>query len=244
METSALSYVLALLLAHVLGDFVLQPRQWVAKKQASGFKSPVLYAHIGIHAVLSVLLTGFYGRWLVVFAVVAVTHGLIDLVKIYGDKSGRHPGWFVADQLAHVGVIVGLFALEFPLVVGLAANFLPIATAFALCLLLCTVGSSVFIRIIMSSWALNDSEDAHSLKNAGQTIGILERLFVFSFVILGQWSAIGFLMGAKSVFRFGDLSRAKDRKLTEYILIGTLLSFALAVASALAFKWCLKQLEI
>ncbi|MBU6331829.1 MAG: hypothetical protein KGQ80_05390 [Bacteroidetes bacterium] len=34
----------------------------------------------------------------------------------------------------------------------------------------------------------------------------------------------------KSIFRFGDLKEAKDRKQTEYILIGTLLSFGMAVA--------------
>jgi len=35
-------------------------------------------------------------------------------------------------------------------------------------------------------------------------------------------------MAAKFVLWFNDLTRAKDRKLTEYILIGTLLSFGLA----------------
>lgn len=49
-----------------------------------------------------------------------------------------------------------------------------------------------------------------TLENAGRYIGILERLFVF---------------------RFGDLKESKDRKLTEYILIGTLLSFGLAMAT-------------
>jgi hypothetical protein len=44
---------------------------------------------------------------------------------------------------------------------------------------------------------------------------------------------IGFLLAAKSVFRFGDLTRAKNRKLTEYILIGTLLSFLIAIATGL-----------
>jgi hypothetical protein len=58
---------------------------------------------------------------------------------------------------------------------------------------------------------------------------MLERLFVFTFVITGNWEAIGFLLAAKSVFRFGDLKESKDRKLTEYILIGTLLSFGIAI---------------
>jgi len=71
------------------------------------------------------------------------------------------------------------------------------------------------------------SED--SLKNAGKYNEIIERLFVFGFILLNQWSAMGLLITAKLVFRFGDLSRAKDRKLTEYRLIGTLMSFGLAI---------------
>ena len=83
----------------------------------------------------------------------------------------------------------------------------------------------------MSSWSksLEDNND-ESLSNAGKYIGMLERLFVFVFVITGNWEGIGFLLAAKSVFRFGDLKESKDRKLTEYILIGTLLSFGIAIA--------------
>jgi hypothetical protein len=90
------------------------------------------------------------------------------------------------------------------------------------------------MRELMADWskALNDSTD-ESLSNAGKYIGILERLFVFIFVITDNWEGIGFLLAAKSVFRFGDLKESKDRKLTEYILIGTLLSFAIAITTGL-----------
>jgi len=65
---------------------------------------------------------------------------------------------------------------------------------------------------------------------------MLERLLVFVLIILEQWSAIGFLITAKSVLRFSDISKAKDRKLTEYILIGTLLSFGLAILVGLGYQ--------
>lgn len=90
------------------------------------------------------------------------------------------------------------------------------------------------MKELMSNWsnALNDSND-ESLNNAGKYIGILERLFVFIFIVTGNWESIGFLLAAKSVFRFGDLKESKDRKLTEYILIGTLLSFGIAIATGM-----------
>ena len=86
----------------------------------------------------------------------------------------------------------------------------------------------------MSKWSesLNSSSDA-SLSNAGKYIGILERLLIFTFVVSGHWEAIGFLIAAKSVFRFGDLKESKERKLTEYILIGTLLSFGIALVTGI-----------
>ncbi|MGB6037763.1 MAG: DUF3307 domain-containing protein, partial [Cryomorphaceae bacterium] len=90
---------------------------------------------------------------------------------------------------------------------------------------------------LMSRWIVTEDEENQSLPAAGKYIGMLERLFIFAFVVLNQWSAIGFLITAKSVFRFGDLSRAKDRKLTEYILIGTLLSFGLAILTGLVYQY-------
>jgi hypothetical protein len=84
---------------------------------------------------------------------------------------------------------------------------------------------------------LIDPEGEQSLEKAGKYIGILERALIFIFITLDQWSAIGFLITAKSVFRFGDLTRSRNRKLTEYVLIGTLLSFTLAIAFSLLYTY-------
>jgi uncharacterized protein YjeT (DUF2065 family) len=102
---------------------------------------------------------------------------------------------------------------------------------YATAILFITVVSGIVMMVLMSTWskALNDSNE-ESLNNAGKYIGMLERIFVFTFVVTENWEGIGFLLAAKSVFRFGDLKESKDRKLTEYILIGTLLSFGIAIA--------------
>ena len=52
-------------------------------------------------------------------------------------------------------------------------------------------------------------------------------------ILLNQFAAIGFLLAAKSVFRFGDLRQSEDKKLTEYVMLGTLTSFALTIAIGL-----------
>ena len=101
-----------------------------------------------------------------------------------------------------------------------------------------TIPTSIIIRLSISKWTPH-TEDLHdsSLQDAGKFIGILERILIVIFIIIGQWQGVGFLLAAKSIFRFGDLKESKDRKLTEYILIGTLLSFGIAILSALIYKY-------
>jgi hypothetical protein len=60
-------------------------------------------------------------------------------------------------------------------------------------------------------------------------VGYLERVLILSFVVTGYVEGAGFLLAAKSVFRFGDLNKAKDIQTTEYVLVGTLMSFTIAV---------------
>ena len=72
-----------------------------------------------------------------------------------------------------------------------------------------------------------------SLPNAGKWIGYIERVFILTFVFVGSFEEIGFLLPAKSVFRFGELSKAKEIRTTEYVLIGTLASFTIAILTGI-----------
>lgn len=111
---------------------------------------------------------------------------------------------------------------------------------FAIALILVTMASSVLVRKIMELFKYPTPNDG--LLNAGKYIGIVERLFVFGFVVLSFWQGVGFLLAAKSIFRFGDLKEKKDIRLTEYILIGTLISFGMAIIVGLlyvrAYQYC------
>ncbi len=63
------------------------------------------------------------------------------------------------------------------------------------------------------------------LRAGGKIIGQLERSLIYLFVLVDQPQAVGFLIAAKSIFRFGELMRSENRMEAEYIIIGTLLSF-------------------
>jgi hypothetical protein len=73
-------------------------------------------------------------------------------------------------------------------------------------------------------------EERKSLVSAGKVIGMVERLLILTFVLLNQFSGVGFLLAAKSVFRFGDLKDKHDHKMTEYVMLGTLLSVTITIA--------------
>ena len=58
----------------------------------------------------------------------------------------------------------------------------------------------------------------------------------YSFILGGHLEAIGFLVAAKSVFRFGEIKDPQNREEAEYILIGTLLSFVIAITVGYVIK--------
>jgi len=80
-----------------------------------------------------------------------------------------------------------------------------------------------------------------SLNKAGTYIGIFERLLVLIFVLMGQYAAIGFLIAAKSVLRISKDGEDDARKKTEYVLIGTLISFTIAIIIGLVTQYIISN---
>jgi hypothetical protein len=56
---------------------------------------------------------------------------------------------------------------------------------------------------------------------------MLERLIIFFLVLISQYEAIGLLIAAKSIIRLKE----GDQKMSEYVLVGTLLSVSVAMAT-------------
>jgi len=67
-------------------------------------------------------------------------------------------------------------------------------------------------------------EKIRALRKPGPGLDGLSAFLILTFILLQQYAAIGFLVAAKSIFRFSE-----SRKVGEYVLIGTLLSFVIAV---------------
>lgn len=225
--------LLRLLIAHVVGDFLLQPGAWIAERRTKKAGSKFLYVHGLIHGALAMLALGDLHAWLPAL-VIAITHIIIDLLKAYqAEKSAR---WFVIDQALHLLVLCLIWLkttgwniwadLE-----QLRSDAHALAVVLAVLILIWPTG--MFIGVFTSRWSGQIDADGKGLAKAGQWIGILERLLILLFLLNELFEAIGFLLAAKSVFRFGDIKMAADRNHTEYVMIGTLLSFGAAIITGM-----------
>jgi hypothetical protein len=238
------SLLLWLVLGHILGDFYLQPKHWVDCRYERQLRSPSLYKHASVHALLSLAILVVFsqqGIWLSIAmaAVISVCHLIVDGIKSFLPPQVR---WFLLDQFMHLLCLVLVWlwianidmkAIHAWVQAVVTYKILIISIAYVLC----ARPVSIFISIVLKQFtptlmneASNTFETDTSLASAGKTIGYLERWLVLSFLLLNQFSGIGFLLAAKSVFRFGDLSKSKDMKLTEYVMLGTLTSISSALA--------------
>lgn len=229
--------LIKLLLAHIIGDFFLQPKKWVKEKEQKKLKSNKLYLHVLIHVVLTGIFLWDISLWPIVVTI-GITHLIIDATKLLIQKKKTKRLFFFIDQLLHIIVIFLCYYLYTESLFNLNDIVTENSLLLLVCLLFLTIPVSIIMKIIFAKWNIEKlTKDNQSLEDAGKYIGILERILVFIFIIFNHWEAVGFLITAKSVFRFGDLKKSKHRKLTEYILIGTLISFGIAIITGIIYTY-------
>ena len=233
-----------LLLAHLLGDFLLQPNSWVSHKIEKKHNSIFLYIHSILHGLLAWIFV-FEKQFWIFAIVITISHGMIDLMKLHFQTERSKRNWFVFDQILHLSVLAIVVLWYQKTTLFFLPDFKNNLWIIGTSVIFLTKPTSILIKNIISIWTPDESNKAdHSLQNAGNYIGILERLFIFCFILIGHFEAIGFLLGAKSIFRFGDLRMARDRKLTEYVLIGTLISFGIAIGIGLSAQFLIQNFSV
>ena len=240
-----------LLLAHLLTDYFFQPTKWVEDKNENKHTSKFFWLHVCVAFVIPlVLLIGEWFQWRAAL-LIGITHGIIDYWKIKQEgkltekKSRKKRDLFLIDQLLHIGVLLVLwvifqftydnFLLWLKEVVLIKRNLFIVTAILAL-----LSPTGILIGKVTDTFRKKIKKD-NSLKNAGKYIGYSERLLVLLFILLSQYEAIGFLLASKSILRISKDADAEGRKKTEYVLVGTLLSFFIAVVVGLACRSLLKS---
>lgn len=248
-----------LLIAHCISDFLLQSSKGIKSKQTKIFRSASLYTHIVITGLLVWFLLWDINQWKTA-AIIAITHLLIDAGKLYANKKinenqfAQKEMWlFLIDQLLHIIVIVWLWLwiINGYQRMEMIAHALQAEYKWLVRLLgyLIIIGPVTYvIRLLTKRWSVN-LDTSEGLQDAGKWIGILERILILTLVLINQFIAIGFLIAAKSILRLIDKPEFasppltgsqkplfNSRKHTEYVLIGTFLSFGFAILTGLVIN--------
>lgn len=230
-----------LLLAHIISDFALQSNKMVESKK---WFSKFMLFHIALIFASTLILSGFLWR---ISIAISLLHWLVDSVKIeiQSRKTIKQNLLFVADQTLHFLIVVTMWFWHFNLFDKLLAlvslpfvnyKFSIIILAYAWVYF--PVG--YFIKFATQSINHNNTTNTetsnNNIEHGGKLIGQFERIIILTLVLLNQYEAIGFLITGKSIIRFADHN--SDLR-SEYVLVGTMMSYALAILSGVFVNYLL-----
>jgi len=222
--------------AHLIADYTLQTDKKAKNKNKKGFKSKFLKWHVLI-VFLSSFLLSFQLKFVVASLFIALTHWIIDGFKPKLNNSkylGKYA--FFIDQFLHILIIIGTVCffytkIGFEPIININFKYLLLFFLF----LITSKPSNILVREIFSFAEIKiDQKKEDELLKAGRIIGTLERWLIVLFVITNHFEAVGFLIAAKSILRYSPKNNDGFNK-TEYVLIGTMLSFGIAIVAGLIF---------
>ncbi|HTN06212.1 DUF3307 domain-containing protein [Agriterribacter sp.] len=226
-------WLIKLILSHLLADFIFQPKKWVDNRCAQHFLSPWLYLHTLIAALLALMFIGFQ-YWQLGLAIF-ISHTLIDGWKSYRPQTVVY---FLIDQFMHLLVIIACWYYAFYALADIKEwlrlmrgdnTFWLLTTAY----IFLSFPAGIMIGQMTRKWSDQLPRSA-GLANAGKWIGIVERILILTFLLQDQYAAIGLLITAKGLLRFSEKDRQEEK--TEYVLIGSLISFSISVITGIIVK--------
>ena len=234
MNATFLLYFIPLLTAHLIGDFLIQNDETVQKKTNIGG----LAKHGMVVTFLSYLFLGILPAWEIALGIL-ISHILLDAWKIRTVR-GTALSRFVIDQGLHILILIIISAAAVVRYSGYAGVWTAIfgwkylvAMSFSAGAIFSVYALSFIVELVLDSLGLQKVVAVNGdLQGGGRIIGYLERALIFLFIIMDYPAGIGFLVAAKSIFRFGELTAPDKRRQAENIIIGTLLSILLGTAAA------------
>lgn len=230
-------FLIPLLTAHFLADFILQTDEDVKRKQSI----LVFGKHIVFVTLLSYLLVGNWSD-IIVPLVILISHTLIDLLKRAIKKDSITI--FLIDQFTHLLVILALsnylqikltqetrYLFWFNIWGSVYIKTLVIIIS----AILVTKVSSIIISYIIKPFQAKIFKGENNNKDevkTGRVIGYLERIIILVLFLADLPAVVGFLITAKSILRYAEIKNERDKVMVEYVLIGTLLSFTIGISIA------------
>jgi len=250
MQSTQLTF-LALFLAHLVGDFLFQPK-WLAENK--GKRPWALLCHGFVH---------YASAWacLLIFTPIIfpsvhnqaavggyfLAHLLVDKSKsLVVAHKPRHDQWhtFLLDQLIHIFILamtacfltrtspVALFQDLHPSL-SAQAHILEVAIIYIGVIF----GGGYLIRYLTRSFAIkNTDKNSPQLENAGLYVGWIERFLMITAILMQSPVLVGLILTGKSIARYPEF---KHERFAEYFLIGTMLSVSLSVLGGMLLLYLL-----
>ncbi len=232
----------AILTAFLLGSLIYHSGRTTSR--AHPLWSPTLHATV-VSLVAYLLLGNFH--WPILLCLFLTQAGL-HAIGLHRPSASLAP--WLALHFVNLGLLLAL-AYCFPAAAldgWWATAMTPehsrwyfVALTFSSGLMLCIpAGGELIARITRRFAAEIRDTDIAGLTRGGLYIGWLERFLVLLLLLIDQPNGIGFLIAAKSILRFGEIKDPAQRKLAEYIIIGTFLSFGWALLIAVLTQKALR----
>ena len=245
-------YVSLLLFGHILGDYYIQTSR-MAKKKDEKLKWVFLHSFCYLGAMLLISIPLFSQKLILGAVFASVLHLCIDVLKYWyvfimtrkkKNTLLMERNVFFIDQILHVVCLLWIaywlatsermllakpWVENFFQVVGIAKSKI---LYWCIVLLGLHKPANIVIQKLLLIYKPRKEEAMIVMnKNAGRLIGTVERILMLILISIGQYSAIGLVLTAKSIARYDKIS--KDQQFAEYYLLGTLLSTVIAIALSL-----------
>ena len=235
--------ILLLLLGHVIGDFYTQSRKMSDNKEKR-LKWVVLHGIVYFIMMILVSVPIMSNSIFITDIAVSIMHLLIDVAKFVYIKAKKRKidekRIFIIDQGMHIVclMITAYIAVKMDILLVELEPFKDFFSVliiseinivkWVLALLIIHKPTNILIQKLTKEYKPAQSNQLFKRdNNAGRFIGSIERIVMLVLISLGQYSAIGFVLTAKSIARYDRIS--KDKEFAEYYLLGTLISTMLVL---------------
>ncbi len=229
---------LIFIVAHLVGDFLLQTKALINRKRAR--EPQAFLEHALIHLVLAVMLLVLIGSFsqssFLLSVFIALSHGLVD----YWGYPLREKGLqsrtlgLLLDQLIHLGII---FLLGYRLAPYYTHSAVDQLLGILISLLLSIRVAGIIIGSILEDFRAREKNPIHyggDNPAIGRYIGYLERGMILYFLYSGSPASIALLATFKTIARYKKL---EEQSFAEYYLLGTMLSLSAGILGSFLIRF-------
>ena len=88
--------------------------------------------------------------------------------------------------------------------------------------------ANIIVRMVLAATDAGVMASEQSLRG-GRVLGPIERILIFAMALSGEYAALTAVVAAKGILRFPEISRDVAGRKAEYVLVGSFVSWALAL---------------